>query len=56
MGYNISDYRQIHEPYGTLEEVENLIAELENTRRTLAHKSRHQPYLGAACMVQVLAQ
>jgi oligo-1,6-glucosidase len=29
MGYDISDYRDIHEPYGTLEDVENLIAELK---------------------------
>jgi oligo-1,6-glucosidase len=29
MGYDISDYRQIHEPYGTLEEIEKLIAELK---------------------------
>ena len=29
MGYDISDYRQIHEPYGTIEDVEKLIAELK---------------------------
>lgn len=28
MGYDISDYRGIHEPYGTIEDVETLIAEL----------------------------
>ena len=28
MGYDISDYRAIHEPYGTIEDVETLIAEL----------------------------
>ena len=28
MGYDISDYRSIHEPYGTIEDVETLIAEL----------------------------
>lgn len=27
MGYDISDYRQIHKPYGTVEDVEKLIAE-----------------------------
>ena len=29
MGYDISDYRKIHEPYGTVEDVETLIAELK---------------------------
>lgn len=28
MGYDISDYRTIHPPYGTLKDVENLIAGL----------------------------
>lgn len=30
MGYDISDYRTIHEPYGTVEHVEQLIAGLHN--------------------------
>ena len=29
MGYDISDYRKIHEPYGTVEDVEKLISELK---------------------------
>ncbi|PKS12446.1 hypothetical protein jhhlp_000652 [Lomentospora prolificans] len=29
MGYDISNYRAIHKPYGTMEDVENLIAELK---------------------------
>lgn len=28
MGYDISDYEDIHEPYGTVADVEHLIAEL----------------------------
>ena len=28
MGYDISDYRAIHRPYGTLADVENLITAL----------------------------
>lgn len=30
MGYDISDYRSIHAPYGTLEDVDHLIAELRD--------------------------
>jgi oligo-1,6-glucosidase len=29
MGYDISDYRVVHEPYGTVEDIETLIAELK---------------------------
>lgn len=28
MGYDISDYRVIHEPYGTVEDIESLVAKL----------------------------
>jgi glycosidase len=30
MGYDIADYRAIHQPYGTLEDVEKLIAGLHD--------------------------
>ncbi|KAF4992483.1 hypothetical protein F66182_16522, partial [Fusarium sp. NRRL 66182] len=30
MGYDVSDYRSIHAPYGTLEDVDRLIAELRD--------------------------
>ncbi|KAJ9132590.1 Alpha amylase [Pleurostoma richardsiae] len=35
MGYDVSDYRDIHTPYGTLSDVDHLIAELHNRRMKL---------------------
>lgn len=35
MGYDIADYRQIHEPYGTVEDVNRLIEELHNNQMRL---------------------
>ena len=50
MGYDISDYRQIHEPYGTLEDVETLIGELKKRGIRLLmdlvvnHTSKEHPW------------
>lgn len=50
MGYDISDYRGIHEPYGTIEDVETLIAELEKRGMKLLmdlvvnHTSNEHPW------------
>lgn len=35
MGYDISDYTKIHEPYGTVEDVEILIAKLKERGKKL---------------------
>jgi oligo-1,6-glucosidase len=35
MGYDVSDYRDIHAPYGTLSDVDRLIAELHHRRMKL---------------------
>jgi alpha-glucosidase len=35
MGYDISDYRDIHGPYGTLEDVETLIEGLKSRKMKL---------------------
>ncbi|CAI4214161.1 unnamed protein product [Parascedosporium putredinis] len=50
MGYDISNYRAIHKPYGTMEDVENLIAELKKREMRLImdlvvnHTSDQHPF------------
>lgn len=50
MGYDISDYKDIHEPYGTVADVEQLIAELHKRDMKLVldlvvnHTSNEHPW------------
>jgi glycosidase len=50
MGYDISDYRAIHSPYGTMDDVDNLIHELKNRDMKLVmdlvvnHTSHEHPW------------
>jgi hypothetical protein len=66
-GYDISDYRDIHSPYGTLADVENLISELHKRDMKLVmdlvvnHTSdqvRNTPYmvLSVSDLICILAR